>query len=118
MRPAAGPRSRNDLGHAVAGHVPGRHADAARERRVVGEEARDLRHDAARQAEGAHVRPAAGPRPRNDLRHAVARQIPGRHGDPARERRVVREEARDLRHDAAREAEGAHVRPAAGPCSR
>ena len=50
---------------------------------------RDLRHDAAREAEGTHMRPAARPGPGDDLGHAIARQIPGRHGDAARERRVV-----------------------------
>ena len=39
--------------------IHGRHVDPAHERRVVGEEARDLRHDAARETEGAHVRRAA-----------------------------------------------------------
>ena len=81
--PPPGPAPVMTSAHAVAGHVSGRHADAARERRGVCEEVRNLCRRAARQAEGPHLRPAAGPCPGDDLGDAVAGHVPDRHADAA-----------------------------------
>ena len=113
MRSTAGARPRNDLGHAIAGHIPDGDEHPSRERRVVREEARHFRQPAT-QAERPHVRSAAGAGPRDDLGPAVAGHVPDGDPDAPRERRVVREEARHLRRDATRQAERPHVRPAAG----
>src|SRR4051794_37463895 len=109
------PYGRHDPGAIHAGHE-----HPARERRVVGKEARDLRHDPAREAEGAHVRPVARPGPGDDLGHAIAPQIRGRYVDATLETRVVGEEAvaPQLGEPAIEEVEDTHVWTAAGTGAR
>ncbi len=103
MRAAAWPGARDDLGHAVARQSAAATVHPARERRVVGEEAGDLRHDAAGEAEGAHVRPAAWPGPGDHVREPVTRHVAARHEHAAGEERVVGVEAGELRDACRRE---------------
>src|SRR5262249_21857399 len=110
VRPAARPGAGDDVGDVVAVGVDRRHAHAAAEVRVVGEEAGP--RGAPLAAEHLDVRAAAGPGPRDDLGAAVLVEVPGGDVDAAGEGRGVGQEAGDrCRIDAA---ERLHVRSAAG----
>jgi len=106
--PALSIRAGNDFRHVVTGQIATGHGDPVAHNRIdvtgdvtpfriVRVEARELDRSAARQAEGAHMRPAVGPRAGDDVGNAVAIHVAGRHADGPRERRKVREEAGELR---------------------
>jgi len=89
LRGAARARAGDDVGESVPVDVAARDRHAARERGIVGEETRELRHRAARQLQHAHMRTAAGSRAGDDLVDAVAVDIAARAPDRRDERRAV-----------------------------
>src|SRR5207302_1882187 len=83
LRAAARPGAGNDVGLAVAVHVPGGDEHAAGEFGVVGEKAAEQGQVDA--AEDLDVRAAAGARAGNDVIGAVAIDVAGGHADAAAE---------------------------------
>src|SRR5439155_1207463 len=76
VRATAGARDRHDIGAAVAVAIYGRHADAAREAGIVGEEVGE--HGVVAAAEGDDIGTAAGIGADNDVRGAIAVDVAGR----------------------------------------
>src|SRR5262245_41044878 len=91
VRPAARAGAGDDVGAAVACHVPGGDTDAAREVGTIGHEPAEQTQ--VRTAEDLDVRPAARAGAGNDVRLAVAVHVAGRHEHTAAEARPVGHEA-------------------------
>ena len=88
LRTTAGAGTDNDVGPAVAIHIPGRDENSTRERGAESKITRQLRRAASCQAKNIDQGTATRARPRHDVRHAIAVNISHRDSRTAKKRRT------------------------------